>query len=80
MRKLPPRKTNFIRMQNYVLYFAMFLLILCLPFSGNENEVRWLWEDHLWVPQALTFISLMCIGVYLYKKGKNKDQLTEPKR
>lgn len=48
----------------------MFLLILCLPFRGNEEEVRWLWQDITWIPQTLIFISLMCIGLYLYNRKK----------
>ena len=59
-------------MKSYLLYFAMFLIILCLPFSGNENQVSWLWTNLLWVPLTLMFISLMCIGVYLYKEEKLK--------
>ncbi len=54
-------------MKNYLLYLAIVLLIACLPFSGNENEVRWLWENHYQVPTTLMFISLICIGLYLYK-------------
>ena len=54
-------------MKTYLLYIAMFLIILCLPFSGNGNEVHWLWEDILWIPMTLLFISLMCLGVYLYE-------------
>lgn len=61
---------NSIKMKSYLLYLSMFLLILCLPFSGNENEVRWLWVDLPWVPLTLIFISLTCIGLYLYKKEK----------
>jgi hypothetical protein len=57
-------------MKSYLLYIAMFLLILCLPFSGNGNEVQWLWADLPWVPLTFVFISLMCIGFYLYKKGR----------
>lgn len=64
-------------MKSYLLYIAMFLQILCLSFSGNENEVRWLWEDLPWIPPTLIFISLMCIGFYLYKKEKiNKTNVS----
>lgn len=62
-------------MKNYLLYIAMFLLIMCLPFRGNGNEVRWLWIDIPWVPMTLVFTSLMCIAFYLYKMeriDKNK--------
>lgn len=55
-------------MKNKFLYFAMFLLILCLPFRGNEEGVRWLWAETTWIPMALIFISLMCIGLYLYEQ------------
>ena len=55
-------------MKSNLLYFAMFLLILCLPFSGNENEVQWLWADLTWIPLTLIFLSLACIGIYLYKR------------
>lgn len=57
-------------MKSNLLYFAMFLIILCIPFSGNKNEVRWLWENHLEIPLTLIIMSLMCIGFYLYKKEK----------
>ena len=60
-------------MKNYLLYFAMFLLILCLPFRGNEEGVRWLWADIIPIPLTLMLISLMCIGFYLYKKEKKKE-------
>lgn len=58
-------------MKNYLLYFAMLLLVLCLPFRGGEKEVYWLWKDITWIPTALIFISLMSIGYYLYEKGNN---------
>lgn len=61
-------------MKNSLLYFAMFLLILCLPFRGNEEEVRWLWTDITWIPQTLIFISLMCIGFYLYKINRDNKE------
>ena len=54
-------------MKNNLLYFAMFLLILCLPFRGNEDGIRWLWADNTWIPLTSIFISLMCIGFYLYR-------------
>jgi hypothetical protein len=63
-------------MKTYLLYVAMFLIILCLPFSGSGNEVRWLWIDIPWIPMTLIFISLMCIGFYLYnieRIDKNKS-------
>jgi hypothetical protein len=58
---------NYIIMKPYLLYIAMFLIILCLPFSGNGNEVRWLWKDIPAIPLTLIFISLICIGFYLYR-------------
>ena len=60
-------------MKNYLLYFAMFLLILCLPFRGNEEGVRWLWADITLIPLTLIFISLICIGTYLYEKEGKKE-------
>ncbi len=57
-------------MKSYLLYFAMFLLVLCIPFKGTENEVRWLWADMTWVPTSFIFISLMCIGFYLFEKER----------
>jgi hypothetical protein len=59
-------------MKSYLLYFAMFFLILCVPFRGNEDSVHWLWSDITWVPNSLIFISLMCIGFYVYKQ-RNKE-------
>ncbi len=61
-------------MKSNLLYFVMFLLILCIPFRGNEKEIHWLWEDITWVPTSLIFISLMLIGFYLYKKKKKKKK------
>ena len=58
-------------MKNNLLYIAMFQMILCLPFRGNENEVRWLWADMLWMPLMLIFSSLMCVGLYLIRKERN---------
>ena len=57
-------------MKSNLLYFAMFLLILSVPFRGNEEGVRWLWADITWIPTSLILISLMCIGFYLYKKER----------
>ena len=57
-------------MKRKLLYFAMILLILCLPFRGNEAAVRWLWENLIWIPVFLVFISLTCIGIYLFKTEK----------
>lgn len=66
-------------MKNKLLYFAMFLLILCLPFRGNEEGVRWLWTDITWIPASLIFISLLCIGFYLYEQ-RSKERINEEKR
>jgi hypothetical protein len=64
-------------MKSNLLYIAMFLLVLCLPFRGNEEEVRWLWEDIIWIPISLIFASLICIGNYLYKKERlNKNTVS----
>lgn len=56
-------------MKNYLLYFAMFLIVLCLPIRGSETEVRWLWAEQTWIPFLLLIASLMCVAVYLFKKG-----------
>lgn len=64
-------------MKSNLLYLAMFLLILCVPFRGDEEGVQWLWADITWIPMSLIFISLMLIGVYLYKKERiNKTNLS----
>ncbi len=57
-------------MKSNLLYFAMFLLVLCLPFRGNEEGVRWLWTDVIWIPSSLIFTSLISIGFYLFKKER----------
>lgn len=67
-------------MKNYLLYLAMILLILCLPFRGNEEGVRWLWADITLIPLTLMFISLMCIGFYLYEKGGKKELMKKNDR
>jgi hypothetical protein len=67
-------------MKNYLLYFAMFLLILCLPFRGNEKGVRWLWADITPIPLTLMCISLMCIGFYLFEKEKKKELIKKNDR
>jgi len=59
-------------MKSNLLYLAMFLLILCVPFRGNEEGIHWLWADTLWIPAFLILVSLMCIGFYLYKKERIK--------
>lgn len=55
-------------MKSNLLYFAMFFIILCIPFRGNEHEVSWLWADLPWVPLTLVFMSLVCIALYIYKR------------
>lgn len=65
-------------MKNNLLYLAMFLLILCIPFRGNEEEVRWLWADLTWIPQTLISISLMCIGLYLYTVKRSNKENRQP--
>jgi uncharacterized membrane protein len=57
-------------MKSNLLYFAMFLLVLCIPFRGNEEQVHWLWADKTWIPLTLIIISLLCIGFYVYKKER----------
>lgn len=48
----------------------MLLMVLCLPFRGNEIEVRWLWADMPWIPLVFICSSLMCVGLCLSKKEK----------
>jgi hypothetical protein len=59
---------NLLYMKSNLLYFAMFLIVLSIPFRGSANEVRWLWEDLPWIPFALMLASLICIALYVYKK------------
>jgi len=67
-------------MKSNLLYFAMFLLILCVPFRGNEEGVRWLWADITWIPVTLIFIALMCIGFYLYNNERMKTLIKKNDR
>jgi cbb3-type cytochrome oxidase subunit 3 len=46
---------------------------------GNEEGVRWLWADITLIPLTLMFISLMCIGFYLYEQ-RRKERINEEKR
>ena len=55
-------------MKSNLLYFAMFLMILCIPFRGNENEFSWLWADTPWIPLVFLIAALMFIALYVYKK------------
>ncbi|MBP9194085.1 MAG: hypothetical protein KBF57_05335 [Saprospiraceae bacterium] len=57
-------------MKNNLLYIAMFLMVISLPFRGNEIEVRWLWADKPWIPLVFICSSLMCVGLYLLKKDR----------
>jgi hypothetical protein len=57
-------------MKNNLLYIAMILMILCLPFRGNENEVHWLWAEMPWIPYVLILSSLIYVGLYLFKKER----------
>lgn len=59
-------------MKSNLLYAAMFLIILCIPLRGNENEAHWLWEDLPWVPLTLIIMALLCIAIYVYKKRINE--------
>ena len=54
-------------MKNYLLYVAMFFLVLCLPIFSSENGVQWFWAELVWIPLSLISVSLLCIGYYLYK-------------
>ena len=65
-------------MKNKLLYFAMFLLIICFAFRGNEEGVRWLWADITSIPLTLMFFSLMCIALYLYEQ-RRKERINEEK-
>ncbi|MEM7105717.1 MAG: hypothetical protein AAF502_21445 [Bacteroidota bacterium] len=60
-------------MKSNLLYFAMFLIVLCIPFIGNENGVRWLWEDLPLMPFTFLLTALICIGLYLYRKGVREE-------
>lgn len=66
-------------MKNMFLYFAMFLLILCVPFRGNEKGVRWLWAETTSIPATLVFISSLFIGFYLYEQ-RRKGKISEDNR
>uniref|UniRef100_UPI00404A2D93 hypothetical protein n=1 Tax=Flavobacterium sp. TaxID=239 RepID=UPI00404A2D93 len=55
-------------MKSNLLYFAMFLMILCIPFRGNENEVSWLWADMPYFPLMFLITALLCIAFYVFKK------------
>lgn len=59
-------------MKSNLLYVAMFLLILCMPIRGNEEGVRWLWADLLWVPLGLVIAALLCIAVYVFRKEQER--------
>ncbi len=59
-------------MRKYLLYFAILFIVLCLPIRGNETEVRWLWEGHIWVPISFLLFSLICIGSFLYQDERIK--------
>lgn len=53
-------------MKSYLLYLAMILLVLCMPFRGSENEIHWLWADRPWAPLSLISMALVSIAIYLY--------------
>lgn len=55
-------------MKSNLLYVAMVLIVLCIPFYGNENEVRWLWTNLPQVPLIFVCIALLCLAVYIYRK------------
>ena len=57
-------------MKRYLLYIAMFFIVLCLPIRGNEEAIHWLWEGYLWVPFVFLLISLGCIGMYLSMENR----------
>ena len=61
-------------MKSSLLYVSMFLIILCLPFSGDENEIRWLWSDLIEVPVTLLCTSLTCIALYLFQKESTQKR------
>lgn len=61
---------NHIYMKSYLLYFALFFIILCFSFRGNENEFYWAWRNLHWVPAVLVGMSLVCVALHVYYKKK----------
>jgi hypothetical protein len=57
-------------MKKKLLYLAMFLLVLCLPFRGNGEEIYWVWTNTTWIPISLIFASLLSIGFHLYREER----------
>jgi hypothetical protein len=54
-------------MKSTLLYVAMFFMVLCIPFYGNENEIRWIWEDMIWLPMIFMMTALISVGIYVFK-------------
>ena len=67
-----PRLAKRSNQITYILYMALLLLILCLPFRGNEQGVYWLWADITLIPISLITISLASIGFYIYKNRRQQ--------
>jgi len=54
-------------MKSNLLYLAMFLIVMCMPFRGSGSEIRWIWDGLLWVPLVSLLSALVCIALYLHK-------------
>lgn len=67
-----PRLSKRSNQITYILYMVLLLLILCLPFRGNEQGVYWLWADFTLIPITLISISLASIGFYIYKNRRQQ--------
>jgi transcriptional regulator with XRE-family HTH domain len=67
-----PRLAKRSNQITYILYMALLLLILCLPFRGNEQGVYCLWADFTLIPITLITISLASIGFYIYKNRRQQ--------
>ena len=65
---------NYIQMKSKLSYLALFFIIPCFAFYGNEHEANWLWTNLTWVPVVLVFISLVCVALHIYLKKKQNDQ------
>lgn len=61
-------------MKSNLLYFALFFIIFCFSFEGNEHEVNWVWTNVPWVPMVLVGMAFVCVVLHVYLKkriGKN---------
>lgn len=55
-------------MKRYLLYFALFFIILCFSIRGNEHEVYWAWRNLHWIPVMLVCMALVCVAFHIYYK------------